>query len=81
MSSSGGKAITILFVGAVSWYTGVKFWKPIVIESLEKRGLLRDDIDIGPVDRDQPTSWSDVVQKYKEFVHPPKDTSQDSNKE
>ncbi|EGW33884.1 uncharacterized protein SPAPADRAFT_148071 [Spathaspora passalidarum NRRL Y-27907] len=76
MSSNGAKVLAIVFAGAVSWYTGVKFWKPIVVESLEKRGMLRDDIDIGYVDRDQPESWKDVVDKYKEFVHP---NAQDPN--
>jgi hypothetical protein len=27
----GSKALTIVFVSALSWYGGLKFWKPIVV--------------------------------------------------
>lgn len=31
MSGKGGKALTIVAAVAVSWYTGVQFWQPIIV--------------------------------------------------
>lgn len=31
MSGRGGKALTIIAVGAIGWYTGVKFWQPLIM--------------------------------------------------
>lgn len=31
MSGRGGKALTLVAVGAIGWYTGVKFWQPIIV--------------------------------------------------
>lgn len=31
MSSPGAKVLTILFVGGLSWYSGIKFWQPLIM--------------------------------------------------
>lgn len=31
MSGRGGKALTLMAAVAISWYTGVKFWQPMVV--------------------------------------------------
>lgn len=38
MSSLGAKALTVLFVGGMSWYAGLKFWQPLVM--YEYRGIV-----------------------------------------
>ncbi|KAG7660950.1 uncharacterized protein J8A68_005470 [[Candida] subhashii] len=68
MSSAGGKGLVLLFVGAVSFYTGTKFWKPLIIDTLEKQGTLREDVDIGYVDREQPQSWKDLATRVKQTL-------------
>ncbi|KAK8440787.1 hypothetical protein ACI3LY_000932 [Candidozyma auris] len=69
MSGRGGKALTIIAIGAIGWYTGVKFWQPLIVEQLKKDGNLRDDIYIREVD-DQPSSWNDVKTTLKETLNP-----------
>lgn len=31
MSGNGIKALSICLVGTVSWYAGIKFWKPLIV--------------------------------------------------
>lgn len=31
MSQAGAKALTVVAVGVLAWYLGIKFWKPIVM--------------------------------------------------
>lgn len=31
MSSKGAKALTYIGMGVLSWYAGLKFWKPLVM--------------------------------------------------
>ncbi|OVF04698.1 hypothetical protein A9F13_26g00528 [Clavispora lusitaniae] len=69
MSGRGGKALTLVAVGAIGWYTGVKFWQPIIVEQLKKDGNLRDDVYVKDYS-DQPKSWQDVKDKVKETLHP-----------
>ncbi|CAH2353143.1 hypothetical protein CLIB1423_09S03730 [[Candida] railenensis] len=69
MSSPGAKAITVVFVGIVSWYGALKFWQPIVIEQLKKDGNLKEGIFV-PED-DQPKSWQDLKDKVNIALHPP----------
>ncbi|SGZ54398.1 CIC11C00000003448 [Sungouiella intermedia] len=69
MSGRGGKALTVMAAVAISWYTGVKFWQPLVIEQLKKDGNLRDDIYVNDKD-DLPKSWQDVKDRWKDVVHP-----------
>ncbi|ODV64985.1 hypothetical protein HYPBUDRAFT_114862 [Hyphopichia burtonii NRRL Y-1933] len=71
MSSPGAKAITVLAVIGVGWYTGVKFWQPLIIEQLRKDGNLRDDVYIHDTS-DTPKSWEDVRAKWKSVVNPEK---------
>ncbi|CUM67459.1 uncharacterized protein PRCAT00005155001 [Priceomyces carsonii] len=77
MSNGAVKAITILFVGGLSWYAGLKFWQPLVIDQLRKDDNLRNDIYIRDTS-DQPASWSDLKEKVRETLHPnvqdPKET-------
>ncbi|CUM54787.1 unnamed protein product [Debaryomyces tyrocola] len=69
MSSAGGKALTICLVAGLSWYTGVKFWQPLIIDRLQQDGNLRDDVYIRDTS-DQPKSWSDLKEKVKTTLHP-----------
>lgn len=57
-----------------SVYFGVNFWKPIVLEQLEKDGNLRKDIKIDTqiIKEDQPKSWADLKQKWDAVVDPEK---------
>ncbi|ODV80291.1 uncharacterized protein CANTADRAFT_34183, partial [Suhomyces tanzawaensis NRRL Y-17324] len=67
---AGGKALTIVFVSVLSWYTGLKFWKPIVIEHLKQEDRLRKDIEIEYDENEQPKSWEDLRNKVKETLRP-----------
>ncbi|KAF3990139.1 hypothetical protein FT663_01511 [Candidozyma haemuli var. vulneris] len=62
MSGRAGKAITVVAVGAIGWYTGVN-------EQLKKDGNLRDDVYVRDFD-DQPKSWQDVRNTVKETLNP-----------
>lgn len=31
MSSKSGQALALVLVGAVGWYTGFKFWQPLIV--------------------------------------------------
>ncbi|CAK7896108.1 hypothetical protein CAAN1_03S01926 [[Candida] anglica] len=70
MSGNGGKILGYIFVGAMSWYGGMKFWQPIIIDQLRQDGNLREDVFI-PDTSDQPTSWTDLQDKIKDAIHPP----------
>lgn len=72
MSGRGGKALTILAVSVLSWYSAVKFWKPIVVDQLKKDGALRTDIEIEVSEDDQPKSWEDLKHSFKSVIHPDK---------
>lgn len=84
MSGKGGKALTVMAAVAISWYTGVKFWQPLVMyvlngylphtlltlsEQLKEDGNLRTDIYVNDKD-DLPKSWQDIKDKWKDAVHP-----------
>ncbi|CAH6721224.1 hypothetical protein CLIB1444_05S06326 [[Candida] jaroonii] len=69
MSRSGIKALTLLAVGSLSWYAGMKFWQPLIIEQLKKDGHLRDDIEV-PEPSNVPETWDDVKESVRTFLHP-----------
>ncbi|CAN3376547.1 hypothetical protein DIRU0_E32286 [Diutina rugosa] len=67
MSQAGTKALTIVAVSVLAWYSGMKFWKPIIIEKLREEGRLRDDVN---TEYDAPpTSWNDLKGKVSESIH------------
>ncbi|KAM9893840.1 hypothetical protein OXX79_009095 [Metschnikowia pulcherrima] len=70
MSARGGKAFSLVAVGAIGWYTGVKFWRPLIIEQLEKDNNL--DKNVVPIEYkdDAPQSWDDVKSLWKTTLHP-----------
>ncbi|KAG7194359.1 uncharacterized protein KQ657_004571 [Scheffersomyces spartinae] len=71
MSNAGYKAMGFLFIGGLSWYTGLKFWQPIVIEQLKKDHSLRDDVYINEDFDDQPKSWQDLKDKVAQALERP----------
>lgn len=69
MSGRAGKAITVVAVGAIGWYTGVKFWQPLIVEQLKKDGNLKEGIYVRDYD-DQPKSWQDVKDTLSKILDP-----------
>ncbi|KAK6453770.1 uncharacterized protein RJT20DRAFT_131198 [Scheffersomyces xylosifermentans] len=70
VAGKSGKILTVVFVSVLSWYTGLKFWKPIVIEKLEEEGRLRKDIDLYYDKDEAPRDWEDLKMKVKTSLHP-----------
>ncbi|OBA19913.1 hypothetical protein METBIDRAFT_32938 [Metschnikowia bicuspidata var. bicuspidata NRRL YB-4993] len=70
MSGIGGKAFSIIAVGAIGWYTGVKFWRPLIIEQLEKDNNLDKGLVPPEYVDDAPKNWEDVKSLWKTSLHP-----------
>ena len=71
-----------------SIYFGINFWKPIIIEQLERDGNLRKDIEIdhrnssitGSQAAEQPKSWQDLRQKINAVIDPEKNFTAEDQK-
>ncbi|KGR01219.1 hypothetical protein MEM_06168 [Candida albicans L26] len=88
MSGRGGKLVITTTAIITSIYFGINFWKPIIIEQLEKDGNLRKDIEIdhrnsntsGSEAIDQPKSWQDLRQKINAVIDPEKNFTAEDQK-
>lgn len=69
MSSSGGKLVVGGVAIIASWWFGVNFWKPLILEQLDKDGNLKDKYK-SEVPKDEVASWSDLKQKWAAVVDP-----------
>ncbi|CAI5755968.1 unnamed protein product [Candida verbasci] len=76
MSSKGGKIVIGSVAVIASWFFGINFWKPLIIEQLEKDGNLRSDMKV-PDYSDQPKSWDDIRQKFESVIDPSNLTRED----
>ncbi|EGV66339.1 hypothetical protein CANTEDRAFT_117073 [Yamadazyma tenuis ATCC 10573] len=77
MSGNGIKALSFLLVGSISWYAGVKFWQPLIVEQLKKDGNLRTDVEIPEIET-QPESWEDVKSSIRATIHPEVEAKKDN---
>ncbi|KAI3402291.1 hypothetical protein KGF56_004861 [Candida oxycetoniae] len=69
MSGKGGKVVVASVAIVASWYFGVNFWRPLIIEQLAKDGNLREDINIEKP-MEEMKSWNDLRQKWNAVVDP-----------
>ncbi|KAI5970692.1 hypothetical protein CANMA_000283 [Candida margitis] len=69
MSSSGGKLVVGGVAIIASWWFGVNFWKPLILEQLDKDGNLKDKYK-SEIPKDEVASWSDLKQKWAAVVDP-----------
>ncbi|KAI5957082.1 hypothetical protein KGF54_000010 [Candida jiufengensis] len=76
MSSRSGKVIVAGVAIAASWWFGINFWKPLVLEQLDKDGNLRKDYNYEKPE-DELKNWNDLKQKWKAFENPEKNFSKD----
>ncbi|CAK9437417.1 uncharacterized protein LODBEIA_P17950 [Lodderomyces beijingensis] len=76
MSSRGGKVAVASVAIVASWFFGVNFWKPLVVEQLEKDGNLRSDVHYEKPKVDI-KSWADLRQKLEAVADPQKNFSEE----